>query len=94
MPNICIVGVNTRHEADGHAQYISSVMRGMRLGSDAIVTFIEAKTMTCDTGITAPYIIVRDSNASQAVEIAKKLNVGLKIDVEIEVLRGFLPAPK
>ena len=94
MPNICIVGVNSRHEAEGHAQYISSVMRNMSLGADAIVTIIEATTMTCDMGVRAPYLIVRNTNASQAAEIAKKLNIGLKIDVEVEVINDFLPAQK
>jgi hypothetical protein len=61
--------------------------------SEAVTSVINSMNVDvrfCHNGLSAPYLIVRDSDARQAKEIAEDLNKTLNLDVEWEVIGGFL----
>lgn len=89
MPNVVTIGRHSVEMCDTIARIIAS------LGIDpmeAVITF--SPDMVCfnpATGKDSPYLVVRDTDSERAIKIAEALNEKLNIDVEIEIVQGFLP---
>ena len=90
MPNIMIVGFDL--EAVMIQKRVKRVLQEIGEGHDAITTVIEATTEFCTKNDNAPYLIVRNTKKKRAKAIAEALNKELNLDVEWEVLGGFLEA--
>lgn len=89
MPNIVLVGCHSVEMCDDIARTIAT------LGIDpieAVITFSpEIVCFNAATSKDSPYLVVRDTEKNTAMNIALALNKGLNVDVEIEVIAGFLP---
>ncbi len=95
MPNIGIKADNLE-AAMKIRNVVDSLMVQMGLAGDAITTIELVTTKHCDSEKTAPYTVVRDSNAEEAKRIADALSAVLpEEDIEIEqALIGFIAGKK
>jgi hypothetical protein len=60
--------------------------------NDSVITYSpEVVVANLATGKDSPYFVVRDTDLQRAVEIAVALNKALNIDVEWELIGGFIP---
>ena len=92
MPNIVIVGRSSL----GICDEISAVVAQLGISlQDAVITY--SPELCCISmapgNHDSPYLIVRDTNPEEGRMIAEALNKGLKMDVEWEIIAGFLPKP-
>ncbi len=93
MPNIVIVG----HSSIGICSEISKIVTDLGIKADeGVITF--SPDLCCldmsEQHRDSPYLVVRDTDGEEAAKIASALNEALEIDVEIQVLSGFLPHHK
>ncbi|MCX6787102.1 MAG: hypothetical protein NTY93_01075 [Candidatus Kaiserbacteria bacterium] len=96
MPNIVVVGRSSVSVGD-----ISRIVTQLGINeADGVITCpCQYQYPLCCVDMTerhneSPYLIVRDTDENEAMRIAHALNRGLKIDVEVEILRAFLPRKK
>ena len=95
MPNIVVVGIvdgSLSRMIDKISQTVTEI--GTK-GTDGVITYDTHPYLKCcdmtKKHNEAPYLIVRDTKEQRAMLIAKTLNTILGIDVEVEVIRAFLP---
>lgn len=93
MPNIKIYGAHPKLGFEGLRSKIDGVMKDLGLESKSITTFIPAITKHCRNDKVSPYLEVRDEKEEVALKVAKALNETLEIEVEVVVIRDFLPVP-
>lgn len=94
MPNIMIVGCEPSLKIRDDISRIV-IQLGVET-TDGVITY-DSELFCVDMTAQqkrSPYLIVRDTNDERAMRIAEALNEELNIDVEVEVLRAFLPRPK
>jgi len=89
MPNVVIVGKSSLGIIDEISEIVESQGVHRRNG---IITY---SPPMCSIDMTenhndSPYLVVRDTSAKRANRLARALNAKLNIDVEIEVLAGFI----
>ena len=93
MPNIILVGFEQNITAV-MIDNIIPMMNNMGYSGEAKVTIKNASTKKCHKDrskrVASPYIIVRDTDPEIAENIAKKFNDFFMVDVEYEVIAGFL----
>lgn len=90
MPNILIVGF-PEIEAEGIRDRVENLLRQHGEGHDAITTILDAKTRECSSGKPAPFLSVLNTKQERSEKIAKLLNEGLNLDVELSSLIRFYP---
>lgn len=92
MPNILICGFGKR--ANGIKRFIDALMQELDLQDEAITSIITMRAESCDgKKESRPYLCVRGTNNRQIFPIIDKFKeVGLRLDLEWEVIGGFIPA--
>jgi hypothetical protein len=93
MPNIVMVGFIFDEEEEIQ-QKIGEILSFLQseVKTEAVITTLRGSY--CEemvTGKEAPYLIVRDTSLDRGKAIAKALNVGLNVDVELETPEAFFP---
>ena len=90
MPNVIVVGRSSVKFCDE----ISRIVVGLGIKeTDGVITYspdLVCMDMT-PRHRDAPYLIVRHIDEKEATRIAEALNEKFNIDVEVEVIRAFLP---
>lgn len=92
LPNVVIIGRSSL----GICEEISAIVARLGINlEDAVITY---SPELCCISMTpenrdSPYLIVRDTNPERGKLIAEALNKGLSIDVEWEIIAGFIPKP-
>jgi hypothetical protein len=93
MPNIVLVGFNY----PSFSKKVSKVVTELGIKpEDGVITCCHR--LVCfdmtEAQDPAPYLIVRDTQKKRADMLAKALNEKLNMDIEVEIIRKFLPKKK
>jgi hypothetical protein len=89
MPNVIIVGFE-KLEAKKLRDQVDAVIKRLGKEGDSVTSILSAETKWCGSRNRAPYLIVRHTKPRQAKVVASALHLALNLDIEIEVISGFL----
>ena len=88
MPNIIVSGRSSMTIMDDIRRIVASL--GLD-PNDSVITFSpEVVVANLATGKDSPYLVVRDTDRQRVARIAVALNKALNIDVEWELIGGFI----
>ena len=88
MPNIMLVGFPFI-EAESLRMKIEDFLRGRGLYEETVITVFFGEVVSVYLG--SPYLVLRDTDPKRLDDLAVALNETFNVDVEYELLRGFLP---
>ncbi|MFC1623624.1 hypothetical protein ACFL05_00695 [Patescibacteria group bacterium] len=93
MPNIFICGFE-KEKAEELKKFIDETMKGLCLQDDAITSIVETRPESCDgSRKPMPHLWVRSTKENEVIVIIDAFKKrGLKLDLEWDVIGGFIPA--